>query len=132
MQRKTQLIVTVPDKPGALAMICDAVADLNIAAMACTGPYRGQAIFHILVDDPKAAYQRLSPIGAVSEMDVLVFNVVNRPGVIRDLSKACAEAGVNQRSIYASSGPEGVPTAVVLGVDDIEKAKQACADLELK
>ena len=55
------------------------------------------------------------------ERDVIVVDVEDRPGTMAQVARKLADAGVNIELAYAAFG--GV--RLVLGVDDLEKAREA-------
>jgi hypothetical protein len=117
-------MVILEDKPGALADLGEATggANINIEGMcATTGEGKGQ--LHILVEDPAATRQALEGAGieVSGERDVLVVEVEDRPGTMAAVARRLADAGVNIELAYTTFG--GVN--LVLGVDDLEKARTA-------
>jgi hypothetical protein len=118
------LMVILEDRPGALADLGEATggANINIEGMcATTGEGKGQ--LHILVEDPAATRQALEGAGieVSGERDVLVVEVEDRPGTMAAVARRLADAGVNIELAYTTFG--GVN--LVLGVDDLEKARTA-------
>jgi hypothetical protein len=61
----------------------------------------------------------------VTERDVIVLSIPNGPGSLAPTLRLVADAGVNVEYAYGS-GPDGSPTAaIVLGVDDAQRAAAA-------
>src|SRR3984957_2978752 len=92
------LVIDVENKPGALAQVAAAVSDagVNLAAGTCIGA-REQAALPILGPPPEAAKHSLSTVHlAVSrEREVVVVDVEDNPGVLADLARKIAKAGIN-------------------------------------
>ncbi len=59
-----------------------------------------------------------------SERDVLVLDFQHKPGELARVARRLADAGVNVDSIYVL-GQSGENKKVVLGVNDLQKAKAA-------
>jgi hypothetical protein len=115
--------VILEDRPGALADLGDATggAGINIEGMcAVTGAGTGE--IHVLVDDADRAREALEFGGmeVTGERDVLVVEVEDRPGTMAALARKLGDAGVNVELAYTTFG--GVK--IVLGVDDLEKARE--------
>jgi hypothetical protein len=58
----------------------------------------------------------------VAERDVIVTAVEDRPGAAGELLRKIADAGVNLELVYLAAG-----TRLVIGADDLEKARAAMA-----
>ena len=118
------LTVTLEDRPGTLAGLGEATgaAGINIEGM-CLTTGGGRAAVHLLVDDAAAARDALGSAGIEvdTESDVLVVDVEDRPGTMGEVARKVADAGVNIALAYSTFG--GVK--LVLGVDDLEKARAA-------
>jgi hypothetical protein len=118
------LTVILEDQPGTLADLGEATgrAGINIEGF-CGIPVEGRGTIHILVEDAAAARKALEDAGieVADERDVLVAEVEDRPGTMGEVARRLADAGVNIELAYTTFG--GVQ--VVLGVDDLEKARAA-------
>lgn len=120
------LVVEIENSPGALARVAAAISDagVNIAAATCVGPAE-RAELHILVPHAEAARHSLSishDVSVTREREVVVVEVPDRPGVLADLTRKIARAGVNLDLVYVATG-----NRVVFGADDIA-ALQAAVD----
>jgi hypothetical protein len=96
-------------------------AGVNIKGL-CGFPCEGRGIAHVLVEDAVAAGEALKEIGIEvrRERQVLVLEIEDRPGALGEVSRRIANAGVNADLVYLATG-----TRLVLGVDDIDKAREA-------
>jgi hypothetical protein len=117
------LTVILEDRPGTLADMGEALgkAGINIEGL-CGFPCEGKGIGHILVEDAAAARRALEEVGLEvrGERQVLVLEVKDRPGVLGEVSRRIANAGVNTDLIYLATN-----NRLVLGVDDLDKARAA-------
>jgi hypothetical protein len=120
------LVIDVVNSPGALARVAAAISDagVNIAAATCVGPGE-QAELHILVPHAEAAKHALaiSHVAVTREREVVVVDVEDRPGVLADLTRKIARAGVNLDLVYIATR-----NRVVFGADDVA-ALRAALDL---
>jgi hypothetical protein len=117
------LVIDVENAPGALANVAAAISDagVNIAAATCVGPGE-RAELHILVPHAEAAKHALaiSHVAVTREREVVVVEVEDRPGVLADLTRKIAKAGVNLDLVYVATR-----NRVVFGSDDLGALKAA-------
>jgi hypothetical protein len=117
------LVIDIENSPGALAEVAAAISDagVNIAAATCVGAAK-RAELHILVPHAGAARHALgiSHVGVSREREVVVIEVEDRPGVLADLTRKIARAGVNLDLVYVATR-----NRVVFGSDDIDGLRAA-------
>jgi hypothetical protein len=117
------LVIDVENTPGALAEVAAAISDagVNIAAATCIGPGE-RAELHILVPHAEAARHLLavSHVAVTHEREVVVVDVEDRPGVLADLTRKIARAGVNLDLVYVATR-----NRVVFGAPDLAALKAA-------
>lgn len=118
------LTIDIENSPGALAKVTAAISDagVNIAACTCVGAH-DRAELHILVRHAEAAKHALALSHDVTishEEEVVVVEVEDCPGVLADLTRRVAKAGVNLDLVYVATG-----NRVVFGSSDIEGLKAA-------
>jgi hypothetical protein len=61
----------------------------------------------------------------VTEQDVLLVAVGNRPGGIAPVLSLVSDAGVNVNYVYGAGAEGSVSAAIVIGVDDALRASAA-------
>ena len=119
------LVIDLENTPGALAQVATAISDagVNIAAATCLGQGE-RAELHILVPHAEAAKHALaiSQVGFTREREVVVVEVDDRPGVLADLTRKIARAGVNLDLVYVATR-----NRVVFGSDDLPALRAALA-----
>ncbi|HEY7121711.1 MAG TPA: ACT domain-containing protein [Solirubrobacterales bacterium] len=117
------LVIDIENSPGALADVATAISDagVNIAAATCVGP-GDRAELHILVPHAEAVRHALaiSHVGVSREREVVVVDVEDRPGVLADLARKAARAGVNLDLVYIAT-----QNRIVFGADDVEALRNA-------
>ena len=117
------LVIDIENTPGALAQVAAAISDagVNIAAATCVGPGE-QAELHILVPHAEAAKHALaiSHVAVSREREVVVVEVEDRPGVLADLARKIARAGVNLDLVYVATR-----NRVVFGAADLAGLRAA-------
>ncbi len=119
----SDLVIEVENKPGALAKVAAAISDagVNISAATCTRP-ADMAALHILVKNPEAAKHALATAGVTvtGEREVVVVDADDRPGVLADLARKVAEAGINLDLLYLAT-----KTRIVFGSSDLDGLRRA-------
>ncbi len=117
------LVIDIENTPGALAEVAAAISDagVNIAAATCIGPGE-RAELHVLVPHAEAARHLLaiSHVAVTREREVVVVEVDDRPGVLADLSRKIARAGVNLDLVYVATR-----NRVVFGAADLDALRAA-------
>ena len=117
------LVIDIENTPGALAKVAAAISDagVNIAAATCVGAGE-QAELHILVPHAGAARHSLaiSHVAVSREREVVVVDVEDRPGVLADLTRKIARAGVDLDLVYVAT-----QNRVVFGAADLAGLKAA-------
>jgi len=117
------LVIDIENSPGALARVAAAISDagVNIAAATCVGP-GDRAELHILVPHAEAGRHSLaiSHLAITREREVVVVDVHDRPGVLADLTRKIARAGVDLDLVYVAT-----QNRVVFGAPDIAALRAA-------
>jgi hypothetical protein len=118
------LAIDIENSPGALARVAAAISDagVNIAAATCIGTGE-RAELHILVPHAEAARHSLEISHAVTvtrEREVVVVDVEDRPGVLADLTRKIASAGVDLDLVYVATR-----NRVVFGAADLDALRAA-------
>ena len=123
----TDLGVSVPDTPGGLADVGEALGNAGINIEGLCGVGLGdRGVIHVLVADAGAARSALEGAGlsVESEAEALVSEFpadqANSPGVMGQMARAVANAGVNMRAVYLATGNRAVAVT-----DDNDKARDA-------
>ena len=116
-------MIDIENVPGALAEVAAAISDagVNIAAATCIGTGE-RAELHILVPHPGAARHSLaiSHLAVSREREVVVVDVEDRPGVLADLTRKIAKAGVDLDLVYVATR-----NRVVFGAADLDGLRAA-------
>src|SRR2546430_1369845 len=117
--------IDIGNAPGSVGAVAAAVSDagVNLAAATCLGNGE-RAELHILVPHPEAARHSLATaqLGVTREREVVVVDVEDRPGVLADLARKIAQAGVNLDLVYIATR-----NRVVFGAQDLDALRAALA-----
>jgi len=131
MESATQLAVFLANRPGALARVCEALAqaEINIHALA-TSDTVDHSVVRMVVSDPTKALMLLGEAGVLAlESDVLTIETENKPGVLATIAERLAKAEVNIEYAYLAADPKAEKGLIILRPSDVEKAQSALRDL---
>ena len=126
-----QLAVFLANRPGALARVCDALANagINIYALA-TSDTVDHTVVRMVVSDPTKALMLLGEAGVLAlETDVLTIETANQPGILAKIAERLAEAEVNIEYTYLAGSREEEKGLIILRPSDVEKARRALEEL---
>jgi hypothetical protein len=117
------LVLDIANKPGELARVATAISDagVNIASATCIGA-GDRAELHILVPHAEAAKHALalSYLTVSRQREVVAIDVEDQPGVLADLTRKIARAGVDLDLVYIATR-----NRIVFGSTDLEALKAA-------
>jgi hypothetical protein len=117
------LVIEIENEPGALARVATAISDagVNLAAATCLGT-ADRVELHILVPHAEAARHALaiSQLAVSREREVVVVEVEDRPGVLADLTRRVANAGIDLDLVYVATR-----NRLVFGAADLGALKAA-------
>ncbi len=124
MAIRTELTLRLQNSPGALARVCQFLSDERVNVLAASVESGG--VFRAVVDNHVHAAGILREHHYdVTEHDVLYIQVPNDPGAFARVARLLADGGVNLEHMYGST-VEGHPmAAVVVGVEDAQRASAA-------
>jgi hypothetical protein len=118
----SDLTIYIEDEPGALAHLGEVLGagSVNIEGFCSVNRGGGDAEVHLLVEDATEAFDALSAGGIeiVSEQEVVVVPVDDRPGVLGEVSRKLGAAGVNITLAYLATS-----TRLVFGADDLARVR---------
>jgi hypothetical protein len=131
VETATQLAVFLANRPGALARVCEALANagINIYALA-TSDTVDHTVVRMVVSDPTKALMLLGEAGVLAlETDVLTIETASQPGVLAKIAERLAEAEVNIEYTYLAAGRDADKGLIILRLSDVEKARRVLEDL---
>jgi hypothetical protein len=118
--------VFVADKPGELARVTEALSNaaVNIRAIASESKH-DSSFLRVVTSDVTTTEKALSQVGLKYDLsDILVLDLLDRPGELAKVSRRLARAGINVHSIYLLGSKNG-RTEIAVVVDDPERARTA-------
>jgi hypothetical protein len=128
-----QLAVFLENKPGKLEAITKILAEAGInirgISMASEGEF---GVLKMLVSDPGKAHQVLKAHHfTVSERDVVVAIIADRPGALHDLLLTLASQNINIEDCYGIVLEEGGKAAIVLDTEQFPEAAKVLQDNQI-
>jgi hypothetical protein len=131
IETATQLAIFLANRPGALARVCEALANakINVHALA-TSDTVDHSVVRMVVSDPTKALMLLGEAGVLAlETEVLMIETASEPGALAKIAERLAEAEVNIEYAYLAGGRGAEKGLIVLRPSDVEKAQAALRDL---
>ncbi|MCE2515408.1 MAG: hypothetical protein J4F37_10425 [Acidobacteria bacterium] len=124
MAIRTELSVRLQNSPGALDRVCQCLTDQRVNILALTVESAG--VLRMVVDNPLHAAGLLEEREyGVEQRDVLFVQLPNDPGALERAARMLANADVNVEYAYGSVLEDQVMTAIVVGVEDAQRASMA-------
>ena len=121
-----QISVVLPNKPGRLSRVSELLGreGVNIRAITVVESSDFSSV-RMMVDDPKKGANVLKAAGyELEENEVVAVEIPDQPGGLNAILKPLREAEVNVQYLYPYIGRLGKDPIMVLGVDNVLKAKQ--------
>ena len=117
------LIVETPDEVGMMAKVCSAISDAGVNIRAISAYVKeGKGYFMLLTDDNSKAEEALKSSGFTpSQEEAVAVELENEVGAAKKLAKKLADAKINLRYCYGSTG-NGTMALLVFNSSDNEKA----------
>jgi hypothetical protein len=120
----TDILVQLDDHPGELAALGEVLgnAGVNLDGLCAVVNGGGKAEVHLLIDDAAAAFGAFAAarVRVISEQEVLVVDVEDRPGALGEIARRLGDAGVNITLVYLATR-----TRLVLAADNLAAAQAA-------
>jgi hypothetical protein len=119
-----QLAVFLENKPGALAAVCDALAEAKINIFGLTvSDTTDHAVVRMVVSSTERAMTLFEAHGVlVVESDVLMIQNDNKPGSLSRIAHALSQKKINIDYGYLASMPSAKKGLLILRVTDPKKA----------
>ena len=116
--------IKLPDEPGRMAELCEALAAENINILTATALTATGAVVAVVTDDEAATTRVLDQIGHEYHVsEVLLVTMPHKPGSLAALSRTMGNAGINIKSIYIMSKDED-KAVIAFTADDVEAARE--------
>lgn len=126
----TQLSVSLVNKPGLLAQVCQRLAEdhVNILALSMMDR-REHSVLRLVVAEPENARRALTALDLpTTETHVLLATMPNRPGALADVVERLATAHIGVSYAYCTSGAPGGKTLGIFKVSDPNKAMKVLSE----
>lgn len=131
IETATQLAIFLSNKPGALARVCDelAEAEINIHALSVSDT-ADHAVIRMVVGDPTKALMLLGERGVLAlENDVLMIECDNEPGTLAKIADRLGQAEVNIEYAYLATAVNAPKGLMILRPSNVDTAQRVLRDL---
>jgi hypothetical protein len=127
-----QLALFLENKPGALAAVCDALAEAKINIFGLTvSDTTDHAVVRMVVSNAERAMTVFESYGAlVVESDVLMIQNDNKPGSLSRIAHALSSKKINIDYGYLASMPSAKKGLLILRVTDPKRALSVLKTLD--
>ncbi|MFA5077217.1 MAG: ACT domain-containing protein [Candidatus Micrarchaeia archaeon] len=124
-----EITIRAENKVGALADVAELLGGLGVNIEAISA-YSAEdaAIFRILTNDSTTAMKHLSKLPGLrlSEADIIVVDMQNRPGELGKITRKLSNKGVNLESVYIVGKLSDIThVAIKPAQESFQKAKDA-------
>lgn len=120
-----EILVTVMNKIGVLADICEILADHGINIEAVAGhAVNNDATLMVVTEDNLRALDALKKAGykGAKENVVIILELENKAGALKNITEKLASENIDIRYIYGTTCPDNCPSRVVLSTNNDELA----------
>ena len=108
-------------------------AGINIRSIHINHTANGWGILNLVVSDPGRAQRLLDEAGMTAALrEIVVVQMVDKPGGLDELLKDIVKAGVNFANAYGRTISDGDRAFFVIDIQDIPGARQMLADVGLQ
>ncbi len=121
---RIELSIRLPNSPGALSGVCRLLSNARVNILALALESGGQ--LRMVVDNHvHAAAVLREHHHQVTERNVIVTTTPNAPGALAPALTLMSDANINVEYAYGGGAEGSASAAIVLGVDDAERAAAA-------
>jgi len=108
-------------------------AGINIRSIHINHTTNGWGILNLVVSEPERAQKLLDAAGMTAALrEIVVVQMIDKPGGLDELLKDIVQAGVNFANAYGRTVSDGESAFFVVDVQDIPDARQKLADVGLQ
>lgn len=120
-----EIAVTVVNKIGVLADMSKLLAETGVNIQAVAGyAVDKEAKIMLVTDDNVRSIEALEKSGykSIKENEVVVIDLENKPGALKNITARLATEGIDIKQIYGTTCSGGCPAKLVISTSDNEKA----------
>ena len=126
MQTAIQFSVSLVNKPGVLAHVCDSLAKdkVNIIALSMMDSNE-HGVMRMVTEDPKRTREAVKRLNLpTAETEVLMVELPNRPGALADICSRLATGHIAIHYAYCTGNSLNGRSLAILKVSDLPRALQ--------
>lgn len=120
----TQFSIFLVNKPGVLAQVSREIASAKINIVAMTMMDSSEhGVLRVVVTDSRKLREALRKLDLpMTETDVLLVEMSNKPGALADICGKLAENHININYAYCTTGSQGGRAKAIFKLADLRKA----------
>ena len=119
-----EIVLRMPNEIGTLNTIAKTLSDKGINIIASSAWVEGaEVIIRLVTDENARAVDALkAQRHAAREVDVIVADLLHKPGMLRRVTEALAQEGIDIHHLYATSAPGQDHALVVFATANNDRA----------
>ncbi|MEE8359360.1 MAG: ACT domain-containing protein [Candidatus Omnitrophota bacterium] len=118
----TEIAISVLNEVGVLAKVTSFLVNHGVNIQAISGiatPVGEAAELVFVTDNNYTAIEALDEHGyKISENGILIVELENNPGALKNISEILAQSEININYLYATTCSKGCPTKIILSTSD--------------
>ena len=119
--------ITLDDKPGALAVLCEKLTMVNINGISTERQGDGRTLVRIVTNDEVTTTSILDKSNMPYTTDeILAVDLKNQPGELKKLARKLAKSSININSIYIIGKHNG-STRIAVNLDKTKEGRKLLA-----
>ena len=124
MGEKKEFRISLPNEPGQIARVCEALGRLGVNILSVAAIGAANPVVALVADQEDKIGEALEELGlSFQELELLTVDLPHRSGELGSFARKMGDANINIDSIYLLWESSG-EVKVALTVSDLTKAKQ--------
>jgi hypothetical protein len=130
--RGHEIVVTVKNDIGVLFELSALIANEDVSILAVSGAVWGEdSVIRLVIDDVQKAKHALAETKFHPEEEsVVLVELSHRPGMLKQITKTLAQAGIDLRHVYAASAKDQDQCLLVFHSSNDEEALARLKEME--
>jgi hypothetical protein len=128
MEKKKEFRITLPNEPGQLARLGEALGNRGINIMTVAAIGAANPVIAVVTDQEDKTREILEDLGiSFQELDLLTVKLKHEPGQLGNFAKKLGDAGINVESIYLLEESAG-EVKIAFTVSDLDRTEEIMED----
>jgi hypothetical protein len=130
-----QVSVFLENKPGHFRKVTSVLKDegINIRTMTLATTTFGWGVLNLVVDQPEKACEKLKNADLSAALrEIVVLEMLDKPGGLDEMLKVLDEAGINMENAYGRIVDEGERAFLVIDVEDVHQVEEKLTSMGIE